>query len=321
MRRRRTKDTDSVESFSTAYFLRVYDSLKNQTLQPTTRYTYHKVWTKFNEFVIKLDFIPEAWEEKVTLYCTYLTHCKQLQSNTIRSYVSAIKTTLVNDGYAWNDKLLILSTFVRACKLKHDRVLTRFPIQIGLLELLVLQMETRFETQAYLEALYKTAFVMGYYGLFRIGELTSSPHVLKAKDVHKERRAEKIKCVLHTSKTHGRGDRPQQIVIATDTYVKRRLQFNPVQITLNFLELRPPYIQDDEQFLVFSDNTPVRAEHVRNVLRNLLEKLNLEADLYDTHSFRIGRATDLLKFGAPIEQIKRLGRWKSNAVFDYLRHF
>ena len=40
---------------------------------------------------------------------------------------------------------------------------------------------------------------------------------------------------------------------------------------------------------------------------------------YDTHSFRIGRATDLSKGGRSLSKIKRAGRWKSNAVYNYLR--
>ena len=38
--------------------------------------------------------------------------------------------------------------------------------------------------QPYLVRLYKALFMTAYFGLFRIGELTDSPYVLKAKDVH-----------------------------------------------------------------------------------------------------------------------------------------
>ena len=50
-----------------------------------------------------------------------------------------------------------------------------------------------------------------------------------------------------------------------------------------------------------------------------IKKLNLDCRLYNTHSFRIGRCSDLLKMGVPIEKIKLMGRWKSNAVFKYVR--
>ena len=39
-----------------------------------------------------------------------------------------------------------------------------------------------------------------------------------------------------------------------------------------------------------------------------------------SHSFRIGHASDLASMGIPNDIIKRLGRWKSNAVAGYIRN-
>ena len=64
---------------------------------------------------------------------------------------------------------------------------------------------------------------------------------------------------------------------------------------------------------------PVRPAHVRSILRRILKTINLNYRLYDTHSFRMGRATDLRKAGFSIEDIKELGRWRSNAVYKYLK--
>ena len=45
----------------------------------------------------------------------------------------------------------------------------------------------------------------------------------------------------------------------------------------------------------------------------------LESHLYNTHSLHIGRASDLSKMGANVEKIKHVGRWKSNAVYRYIK--
>ena len=45
------------------------------------------------------------------------------------------------------------------------------------------ELERIFNKQFYLESLYKAIFVLAYYGLMQIGELTQSNHVLKAKDI------------------------------------------------------------------------------------------------------------------------------------------
>ena len=63
----------------------------------------------------------------------------------------------------------------------------------------------------------------------------------------------------------------------------------------------------------------MQPKHVRWTLKRLLRRLKLNDKLYNTHSFRIGRATDLKKTGTPVDDIKMLGRWRSNAVFKYIK--
>ena len=54
---------------------------------------------------------------------------------------------------------------------------------------------------------------MAYYGLMRIGELATGGHPVLAKDVHVNKQQLKLKLYLHTSKTHSKGTRPQEIKI------------------------------------------------------------------------------------------------------------
>ena len=57
---------------------------------------------------------------------------------------------------------------------------------------------------------------------------------------------------------------------------------------------------------------------MRNTLKHILQFAGFKKEYYCVHSFRTGRAMDLLKYGVLVETIKKLGRWKSNAVFTYL---
>ena len=52
-----------------------------------------------------------------------------------------------------------------------------------------------------------------YFGMFRIGEMTESQHVVKAKDVHIGINKDKLMFVLHSSKMHGKGTKPQIVKI------------------------------------------------------------------------------------------------------------
>ena len=315
--------------YSVDYLKEELQTMKYNKHRKTTKKTYHGVWQNFNKFVIKLDTIPKTWEERTQLYCVHL-HKLGRQSGTIKSYVSAIKAKLTADNYNWNDQLILLSTFIGTSRLENDTVRTRLPIGRGLLELILNEIKMYYSApkrnQPYLEILFKALFSAAYFSLLRIGELTLSPHVLKAKDVHLATNKSQILFVLYSSKTHSKASHPQKIRIFADQelVVQFESKFNrdlmsPFDLLNDYLRVRGGYDTDSEPFFIYRDGTPVAAVEVRKLLKRLLRKLQLNPNLYNTHSFRIGRATDLMKKGVPAERIKRFGRWKSNAVYKYLR--
>ena len=53
-------------------------------------------------------------------------------------------------------------------------------------------------------------------------------------------------------------------------------------------------------------------------LRYILKDIGLDPSLYASHSFRRGGASFAFQAGVPLEMIKLLGDWKSNAVCLYL---
>ena len=76
-------------------------------------------------------------------------------------------------------------------------------------------MEKYFEDkgQIYLKILYKTLFSTAYYGLFRVGELTSGSHPVLVGDVHVSENKNKFLFLLRTSKTHWKDVKPQRVKI------------------------------------------------------------------------------------------------------------
>ena len=85
------------------------------------------------------------------------------------------------------------------------------------------------------------------------------------------------------------------------------------------MHTRPRYRNKNEPFFVFSDKSPVKPEQMRAVLKLIIQFSGFHPNLYSTHSLRTGRALDLLKLGLSVETIKKMGRWKSNSVFTYLK--
>ena len=73
-----------------------------------------------------------------------------------------------------------------------------------------------YDQQPHLLALYRAMLITAYDGLFRIAEITTSAHVVKAADVHVGTNKKKLMFILRSSKTHNKGVKPQIIkIVAT----------------------------------------------------------------------------------------------------------
>ena len=308
------------------YVANVLERLQNRQTRESTIKNYLSIWRHLNRFLIRLDTSDTeklSWEERTALFGAYLVD-NGIQSSTLKSYFSAIKHILKQDGYDWNDNKVLLSSLVKGCKLENDRVKIRLPIQKGLFEMLLFEVERVYgheKNQPYLESMYTGMFCLAYYGMLRVGELTKGPHTVKACNIHVGNNKKKIQIVLYTSKTHGQESGPQKVKIAAaDPKKVEKMFFCPFSAVLHFMSTRGSYKSEEEQFFVFADRSPVCPHHFRSTLRSLISKIDLDPLLYDVHSFRSGRTCDLYKFGYSIDQIKSMGRWKSNAVYRYLKN-
>lgn len=167
----------------------------------------------------------------------------------------------------------------------------------------------------------------GYYGLFRVGELANGTHTIMAKDVHYGRNKFKIQFVLWSSKNLTKGSHPQMVSISAADPEKLLMGIGgntlcPYSILCRYIEARlklPGRNSRKEKFFVFSDRSAVQPYQFRKILKDTLKRIGLDQAMYDCHSLRIGRAGDLLSAGLSIDYIKKVGRWKSNAVYKYFK--
>ena len=135
--------------------------------------------------------------------------------------------------------------------------------------------------------------------------------------------------LLCTSKTHNEGHQPQSVKICSklnkvagnsrSSHAKDIVPC-PFELIKTYADRRGSYCEAaNEPFFIFSDKTPVQPAHVQKCLKQALLRAHFNPSFYSFHSLRIGRTQDLLKCGLSVETIKKLGRWRSNAVFQYLR--
>ena len=255
------------------------------------------------------------------MFCAYLIE-RGHKSATVKLYVSGIKKFLVEDGYKWNDSLLLLNSMTRACKLKNDVVSCRRPTSRRLLEIIIFKLH-RWIDSPYLQILYKAALCLGYYGMMRVGELTNGPHAAKACNVHVGRNKDKILVILYSSKMHSKESHPQEIKITSlsQDNAQKNVIICPFNAIRNYTCMKGGYATKQENFFIFADRSPVLLSHLHKVLCTCIAKIHLNPLLFYCHSLRIGHTSDLMKMGVPIEKIKIMGRWKSNAVYKYVRNF
>ena len=200
---------------------------------------------------------------------------------------------LKDNNITLNANQYLLNSLAKACKVVNDKVRHRFPIQKGLLSIILKQIDTDFHNQFYLKMMYKVLFSTAF-GLFRVGELkgTFSGHAVLAKDVHIGQNKQKILFMLHSSKTHHKGAKPQKIKILLKPIGSKRkhekcsFAFCPYQLLRNYLRVCGGYISANEQFFIFGDSAPVLADHMCNTLKKVMSNAGYNSKLYDTQLFK-----------------------------------
>ena len=138
-----------------------------------------------------------------------------------------------------------------------------------MVRLLIKQAETSFADQHFLKILYQALLSTAYYGLFRVGELTSGSHPVLVRDVQITLNKKKMLFLLRTSKTH-RQSLPPQIVKITSTKSSKsppqqhtfsKLHFYPYYLLNNYRKIRGPCHAYSEPFFMLSDGSLGNGHH------------------------------------------------------------
>ena len=162
-------------------------------------------------------------------------------------------------------------------------------------------------------------FTTAFYGFFRIGELAaknvdSGGDVLQYDDlcfISSNGSISMAKLTIRKFK-HNTANKAFEILIARENSVL----VCPVQTLLDYCGMRGaasgPLFCD-------SDLRPVTISLFNTELKRCLVFCGLDTSRYKGHSFRIGAATHASEQGFSDSQIRKLGRWQSDAFKTYLR--
>ena len=287
-------------------------------LRPSTQrqYNHHvQVCRTYVEYDLGLEWILPL---RLSVVASFLAHLYSLghSHGTITTYCSAIayyhKIRNISDPMS----TFYITKLLQGIKRSSKEVRSLKPISKQLLHTLVDSLP--FVCQdIYDRVLYRALMLFMYYGCLRVGEAIVSDgnddHTITLGGLQKviiNGKLEHILVTLTTFKYHYAGKCQLRLSCRLDR------RYCPVQALSDYLMLRPKVAG-----LVFvnTDGRPINRNNLASILRQLLIMEGLDSSDYSTHSFRIGRTTDLAMDGIPAHQIKLIGRWASDAYKKYIR--
>lgn len=186
----------------------------------------------------------------------------------------------------------------------------RKPISKKLLHKLLISIQSHISID-YEKLLLTSLFSLMYHSLLRISEVTESKynnHNILFNQIKVNKRHTKLNITFKTFK-HSTASIPIQVTSQNNGIC-------PVASYLSYIHVRgsfrgPAFIRQD--------HTPLTRTYVKQHLDSALSFIGIAHPTYNTHSFRIGKATDMHSKGHSDSQIQLAGRWKSTAFKKYIK--
>ena len=163
----------------------------------------------------------------------------------------------------------------------------------------------------YTRILFTAIFSIMYHGLLRCGEAAfdpKRPHTLSGPQVYIKNKA--VLCIAFKSYKHSKPDPPALHIKPTGDLTC------PVQAHKKYMAVRP---KPTSHYFCTLLKEAVSRRSIVAMMRKHLLYCNSQPSLYNTHSFRMGRATDMYREGASDRQIAQAGRWSSDAFMKYIK--
>jgi hypothetical protein len=243
-----------------------------------------------------------------------------LKHQTIKCYLSAIRHLQIEcgGGDPRVDSMPLLVLALRGTKREQAGIGTRthLPITPVILEKLrrIWNQDPANPDHVMLWA----ACCVGFFDFLRSGEMTA-PEVgefdpqqhLTVKDISPDSIENPTTISVRIKQSKTDPFRQGVSIFLNRTY----LPLCPVAALLAYLVVRGN--EDGPLFLL--KGQPLTRPQLVSELRKSLSLAGLEPEKYAGHSFRIGAATTAAACGVPVDVIKTLGRWKSQAYQLYVR--
>ena len=287
--------------------------LKN-ALAKSTAEQYEANWDKFKKFVdkhLKKSTLP-ASTRTVSLYVTYMHNNLSLKESTIRNHLSAITYRHNIKGFPSPCGNYVIESLLHGYRKCDPPPVLRNALTADVLNALVQSIHR--SEQGYVRYLLATSFILMYHALLRCSEVAfkeDAPHALLSHQIKVVRQmdGEFVKITFDTFK-HSKKCPPPLYVSATGD------SLCPVAAVKKFIKWRN---RGSTYFFCLAGGDPVSRSLLVKKLKEHLAVCGFKENHFNTHSLRIGKATDMDREGIPHEAIRLAGRWSSKAYLKYIK--
>ena len=291
----------------------------SMALSDSTKRTYARVWKQLKEFAQSIQFPQSIPPVSSSLVFLFLTHqvARGISGKSLLTYTSAIsyvhKLRNIPDP---TNSVVIRKLLIGARKLNPSADL-RLPITSSILHRLIQALKPA-TTSSYNLQLLTAVYLVAFHGFFRIGELLPKSQkqanlVLQLGDMQLWNKEGKLH-ILSLNIKHSKNMPPGT---SENVILHCRTDLCPVTAVQNFLVVR-----GNASGPLFS--LPGGVPYLRSQFDAALwltVNISQLKDKYLGYSFRIGAATEAAARGMSDSQIRKLGRWNSNAFLSYIRQY
>ena len=244
-----------------------------------------------------------------------------LKVNTIRTFLSSIAFThkmknFSNPAASFKvAKCLKGASKASLSKIKVGSNCTRkrLPITKQILENLIDSID-HLELDSYDHILYKALFLLTFYACLRAGEVVNSnnrSNIITFQQVKYLDKGNKSEFEI-TFERYKHSKEPLTLLLKS----ANQPEYCPVKALKNYLSIRG---KSDGPIFFDKTKKTISRNRFAKILKQTLKIAGYNEKHFNTHSFRIGRTTDLALKNVPLSLIKAIGRWKSNAFMKYIK--
>lgn len=290
------------------------NTLLDAALSKSTHTPYESALQAFQAFrrIFKLPWLWPVPENQVTLFIAF-NYERRVAPATVKTYLSGLSYHHKLRSKPDPTKTFAVTKMIEGYNRLEHRKDIRLPITLQILSQLPETLD-KICSSKYESLLFKSAYLIAFFGLFRVGELVFTTPAYASRPLM----LNDVAFNTNSISISVRQSKCDQLGISQPVSIRKfhNKDICPVQTLHSFLLVRPKI---SDYLFTHSNGHPLTRYQFSVILSKCMRHLDLPEARFKSHSFRIGGATYLAQQNVPDEIIQKQGRWTSTAYLSYLR--